>query len=77
MNPACEVPFSGKVPFRGRYWIDKVDIATGRRVRLKELSLADQAGAGIMALKMSLGGEAYAYSTGSSLFSLYLAEGLR
>ncbi|HEX5719977.1 MAG TPA: protein kinase [Thermoanaerobaculia bacterium] len=59
----------------GGYWIDEVDLATGRRVRWKELRLADPAG--FEFLLMARGGTAYAYETSSFLSTLYLAEGLR
>ena len=59
----------------GGYWIDEVDLATGRRVRWKELRLADPAG--FEFLLMAPGGAAYAYETSSFLSTLYLAEGLR
>ena len=61
----------------GRYVIDEVGLATGKRMRWKELRVADPAGAGIDAVRMTPNGEAYAYNSWNRLSTLYLAEGLR
>jgi hypothetical protein len=61
----------------GHYLIDEVDLATGRRVRWKELRVADPAGAGIGYMKMTPNGQAYAYNSWNLLSTLYLAEKLR
>jgi len=61
----------------GRYLIDEVDLATGRRVRWKELRVAEPAGAGIYFVRMTLNGEAYAYNLYNTLSTLYLVQGLR
>jgi len=67
--------YMGRMVPGGGFWIDEVDLATGRRARWKELRLADPAGFGF--LMMAPGGAAYAYETSSFLSTLYLAEGLR
>jgi len=60
----------------GRYSIDEVDLATGRRVRWKELRAPD-AGAGVGSVRMTPDGEAYAYTSWTGLSTLYLVKGLR
>ena len=76
-RPDGRALYMGRKGTEGRYWIDEVEIATGKRRRWKELRLADPVGAGIWYVYMTPDGEAYAYSTWSSLSTLYLAEGLR
>jgi len=61
----------------GYYWIDEVNLATGRRARWKELRLPHPASGGIRFVKMTPDGKAYAYNAWSSLSTLYLVEGLR
>ncbi|HWN44022.1 MAG TPA: protein kinase [Thermoanaerobaculia bacterium] len=52
--------YMGRMAPGGGFWIDEVDLATGRRVRWKELRLADPAGFGF--LLMAPGGAAYVYN---------------
>jgi len=89
LPPVGEVPiqwradgralYMGRVGYVGgrRFWIDEVDVATGKLVPWKELNPADPAGTEIVSVLMTPGGEAYAYGTSSVLSTLYLAEGLR
>jgi hypothetical protein len=59
-------------------WIDRIEIATGRRQPWKDLMPSDLAGvAGIRSVVVTPDGKSYAYSFGSAIGSLYLAEGLR
>lgn len=69
--------YIGRRRDRGRYSIDEVDLATGRRRQWKELRVADLAADGIRFPIVTPGGEAYAYSMSSSQSTLYLIEGLR
>ena len=69
--------YLGRGSLEGRYRIDEVDLATGRRARWKELRTADPAGAWIGGFMMTPNGEAYAYNSWNGLSTLYLAEGLR
>jgi len=59
-----------------RYWIDEVDLETGRRTRWKELSLSEP-GSKVWNFLMTPDGRAYAYDVRTSLSTLYLVEGLR
>jgi hypothetical protein len=59
-------------------WIDRIEIATGRREVWKELMPADPTGVlGIGRAFVTPDGESYAYHFASSVGRLYLAEGLR
>ncbi len=59
-------------------WIDRIEIATGTRQAWKELTPSDRVGVGgIGPVVVTPDGKSYAYSVGSSIGSLYLAEGLR
>lgn len=60
----------------GHYSIDEVDLATGRRVRWKDLRVADPAGAWIYFVRMTPSGEAYAYNSWNALATLYVAQGV-
>ena len=60
-----------------RFWIDEVDLETGRRARWKELSLSEPAGSRIWNAMITPDGRAYAYEVRTSLSTLYLVEGLR
>jgi len=61
----------------GRYWIDVVELATGKRSPWKELRPADPVTAVIRFPVVTPDGEAYAYSVSDSQSTLYLVEGLR
>jgi len=69
--------YLGRQTRGGRFQIDEVDLATGRRAPWKELRTADPAGAWIDYIRMTPNGEAYAYNSWNTLSALYLAEGLR
>jgi hypothetical protein len=69
--------YLGRQARGGRYRIDEVDLATGRRAPWKELRTADPADAWIDFFRMTPNGEAYAYNSSNALSTLYLAEGLR
>jgi len=71
------VLYMGRASRGGRYLIDEVDLATGRRTRWKELRVADPAGAEIGYVRMTPNGEAYAYNSWNMLSTLYLVKGLR
>jgi eukaryotic-like serine/threonine-protein kinase len=59
-------------------WIDRIEFATGARQPWRELMPADPTGVfAIESVLITPDGKSYAYSLGSSLGSLYLAEGLR
>jgi dipeptidyl aminopeptidase/acylaminoacyl peptidase len=59
-------------------WIDRIEIATGRRHPWKELRPADPAGAyAIGGVYLTPDGKSYVYAVAASLGELYLAEGLR
>jgi hypothetical protein len=59
-------------------WIDRIGIPTGTRQPWKELMPADPTGVfGIGPVRITPDGRSYAYSLGSSIGELYLAEGLR
>ena len=59
-------------------WIDRIEVATGKREPWKVLTPADPAGVYYMGLvHVTPDGKSYAYSTYSSIETLYLAEGLR
>jgi hypothetical protein len=65
-------------PNTTRLWIDRIEIATGKRVPWKELTPGDPAGArAIGTALVTPDGKSYAYAVASSLRELYLAEGLR
>ncbi len=69
--------YLGRQARGGRFRIDEVDLATGRRAQWKELRTADPAGAWIDDFRMTPNGEAYAYNSLNTLSTLYLVEGLR
>jgi hypothetical protein len=59
-------------------WIDRIEVATGARQPWKELVPPDPTGIfGIGRVFVAADGKSYAYQFGSSIGSLYLAEGLR
>ena len=65
-------------PNTARVWIDRIELATGRRLPWKELTPADPAGASrIGPVLVTPDGRSYAYLVVSSLRQLFLAEGLR
>ena len=69
----------GSVPGGGAIsvWIDRIEIATGARQPWRELMPPDPTGVfGVGEARITPDGKSYAYSTGSSIGSLYLAEGL-
>jgi len=76
-RPDGRALYMGRRGRGGYYWIDEVDLATGRRARWKELRLLDPAGGGIRFVKMTPDGKAYAYNAWRSFSTLYLVEGLR
>jgi len=58
--------------------IERVEIATGRRLPWKELRPVDPAGVfGINSVVVTPDGGSYAYTFASSIGSLYLAEGIK
>jgi hypothetical protein len=59
-------------------WIDRIEIATGRRRPWKEIRPADPAGAyAIGSVYLTPDGQSYVYMVVASIGELYLAEGLR
>jgi dipeptidyl aminopeptidase/acylaminoacyl peptidase len=65
-------------PNTTRVWIDRIEVATGRRLPWKELRPVDPAGAWMIGRALvTPDGRSYAYSVGSSLRELFVAEGLR
>ncbi len=65
-------------PNTTRVWIDRIEVATGRRLPWKELRPGDPAGAWMMGRALvTPDGRSYVYSVGSSLRELFVAEGLR
>jgi eukaryotic-like serine/threonine-protein kinase len=65
-------------PNTTRVWIDRIELATGRREPWKELRPTDPAGAWTIGPAfLTPDGKSYVYSVASSLRELYLAEGLR
>jgi eukaryotic-like serine/threonine-protein kinase len=59
-------------------WIDRIEIATGTRQPWKELMPGDPTGVhGCGRVLVTPDGKSYVYTIGSSIGSLYLAEGLR
>ncbi len=60
----------------GRYSLDEVDLATGRRVPWKVLRAPDP-DAGIGAVRMTPDGATYVYNTWTGLTTLYLVQGLQ
>jgi dipeptidyl aminopeptidase/acylaminoacyl peptidase len=65
-------------PNTTRVWIDRIELASGRRLPWKELGPSDPAGAMMIGRALvTPDGRSYAYSVGSSLRELFVAEGLR
>jgi hypothetical protein len=65
-------------PNTTRVWIDRIEVATGRRLPWKKLRPGDPAGARMIGRALvTPDGRSYVYSVGSSLRELFLAEGLR
>jgi hypothetical protein len=65
-------------PNTTRVWIDRIEVATGRRLPWKELTPVDPAGARTIGrVLVTPDGRSYVYSVGSSLRELFVAEGLR
>jgi Tol biopolymer transport system component len=62
--------------FEDVYRIDEIDLATGRRRLWKDLHL-DSTRSPVWNVRVTPGGEAYAYDVRSSLSTLYLVKGLR
>jgi serine/threonine protein kinase len=63
---------------RGVALVERLEIATGRRSRWKELHPAERAGVlGISTIRMTPDGNSYAYTFSSALGTLYLAQGLK
>jgi hypothetical protein len=59
-------------------WIDRIEVATGKREPWKVLAPADPAGVhSIGSVLVTPDGRGYAYSVHASIGSLYLADGLR
>ena len=59
-------------------WIDRIEVATGKRESWKVLTPADPAGVYYISLAhITPDGKSYAYSIHSSIETLYLAEGLQ
>ena len=69
--------YIGRRGDQGRYSIDEVDLATGRRRQWKELRVADPTLDVIRFPIVTPGGEAYVYSLSTSQSTLYLVQGLR
>jgi hypothetical protein len=62
----------------GQAWIDRIEVATGKRIPWKLLAPADPAGVHSIGLvQITPDGRGYAYAIRASIGSLYLAEGLR
>ncbi len=61
-----------------RVWIDRIEMATGRREPWKELTPADPAGVyNIWTVQITPDGKSYLYGFDSTLGDLFLAEGLK
>ena len=65
-------------PNIGRAWIDRIELATGKRQPWREVAPVDPAGVrAIGTVVVTPDGSSYAYVVESSLRQLFLAEGLR
>jgi eukaryotic-like serine/threonine-protein kinase len=65
-------------PDTARVWIDRIEMATGKREAWKELAPSDPAGMrAISTVHITSDGQSYVYAFGSTLGGLYLAEGLK
>jgi hypothetical protein len=61
-----------------RVWIDRIEMATGKRDAWRELTPSDPAGVhAIWTVHITPDGKSYVYAFDSTLGALYLAEGLR
>jgi len=70
--------FVGRERFAMPYWVDRLELATGRLASWKALRPEDSTGVPhIVSVVLTADGEAYAYTYGRYFHDLHLVEGLR